>query len=144
MIARAGVLQYPFDSRIVEGQVRGWIVKLALTAWIDQEEERNRLTREALADVDAGQVIDHQALDAYLATLAKIAEEDIRTADLVRQRVERALDLIQSPPGLGTPVLRRGERRFRVADTGHVVNYRVLRHAIRIQLWYRARRQARD
>lgn len=31
---------------------RGWIIKQALTAWIDQEEERSRLTREALADVD--------------------------------------------------------------------------------------------
>ena len=29
---------------------RGWIVKQALTAWVDQEEERSRLTREALAD----------------------------------------------------------------------------------------------
>ncbi|MGO7419285.1 CopG family ribbon-helix-helix protein, partial [Rhizobium ruizarguesonis] len=33
---------------------RGWIVKQALTAWIDQEEERRRLTLEALADVDDG------------------------------------------------------------------------------------------
>ncbi|MFA6180708.1 MAG: ribbon-helix-helix domain-containing protein [Acidithiobacillus sp.] len=28
---------------------RGWIMKQALAAWIDQEEERSRLTREALA-----------------------------------------------------------------------------------------------
>ena len=34
---------------------RGWIVKQALSAWIDQEEERSRLTREALADVKAAQ-----------------------------------------------------------------------------------------
>jgi len=32
---------------------KNWIVKQALSAWIDQEEERSRLTREALADVDA-------------------------------------------------------------------------------------------
>jgi plasmid stabilization system protein ParE len=83
------------------------------------------------------------ALDAYLATLAKIAEEDPHTADLVRERVERALALIQSHPGLGTLVLRRGERRFPIAITGHVINYRVLRYAIRIQLWYRARQQTR-
>ena len=38
---------------------RGWIMKQALSAWIDQEEERSRLTREALADVDAGYIIDH-------------------------------------------------------------------------------------
>ncbi|MCE5181284.1 MAG: ribbon-helix-helix domain-containing protein [Betaproteobacteria bacterium] len=48
---------------------RGWIVKQALTAWIDQEEERSRLTREALADVDAGHVIDHQAVQAWADSL---------------------------------------------------------------------------
>lgn len=48
---------------------RGWIVKQALTAWIDQEEERSRLTREALADVDAGRVIDHQAVQAWADSL---------------------------------------------------------------------------
>jgi predicted transcriptional regulator len=44
---------------------RGWIIKQALSAWIDQEEERSRLTREALADVDAGRVIDHQAVQPW-------------------------------------------------------------------------------
>jgi predicted transcriptional regulator len=48
---------------------RGWIVKQALTAWIDQEEERSRLTCEALADVDAGRVIDHQAVQAWADSL---------------------------------------------------------------------------
>ncbi len=48
---------------------RGWIMKQALAAWIDQEEERSRLTREALADVDAGRVIDHQAVQAWAASL---------------------------------------------------------------------------
>ena len=33
---------------------RGWIIKQALSAWVEQEEERRRLTLEALADVDAG------------------------------------------------------------------------------------------
>lgn len=33
---------------------RGWVMKQALAAWIDQEEERHRLTLEALEDVDAG------------------------------------------------------------------------------------------
>lgn len=49
---------------------RGWIMKQALSAWIDQEEERCRLTREALADVDAGQVIDHQAVQAWADSLS--------------------------------------------------------------------------
>jgi predicted transcriptional regulator len=48
---------------------RGWIVKQALAAWIDQEEERSRLTREALADVDAGRVIAHQAVQAWAESL---------------------------------------------------------------------------
>jgi predicted transcriptional regulator len=48
---------------------RGWIVKQALAAWIDQEEERTRLTHEALADVDAGRVIDHQAVQAWADSL---------------------------------------------------------------------------
>jgi predicted transcriptional regulator len=49
---------------------RGWIVKQALTAWIDQEDERSRLTHEALADVDAGRVIDHQAVQAWADSLS--------------------------------------------------------------------------
>jgi len=48
---------------------RGWIVKQALSAWIDREEERSRLTREALADVDAGRVIAHQAVQAWADSL---------------------------------------------------------------------------
>jgi predicted transcriptional regulator len=48
---------------------RGWIVKQALSAWIEQEEERRRLTLEALADVDAGRVIDHQAVAAWADSL---------------------------------------------------------------------------
>jgi len=48
---------------------RGWIIKQALSAWIEQEEERNRLTREALADVDAEWVIDHQTVQAWADSL---------------------------------------------------------------------------
>lgn len=48
---------------------RGWVVKQALSAWVEQEDERSRLTREALADVDAGRVIDHQAVQAWADSL---------------------------------------------------------------------------
>ncbi|OWO94060.1 CopG family transcriptional regulator [Rhizobium esperanzae] len=48
---------------------RGWIVKQALTAWIDQEEERRRLTLEALADVESGNVVDHQSVQAWADSL---------------------------------------------------------------------------
>ena len=49
---------------------RGWVVKQALAAWVDLEEERSRLTREALADVDAGEVIDHQSVLAWAESLS--------------------------------------------------------------------------
>lgn len=48
---------------------RGWIVKQALSAWIGQEEEHRRLTLEALADVDAGETVEHQAVQAWAASL---------------------------------------------------------------------------
>lgn len=48
---------------------RGWIMKQALSAWVAQEEERDRLTQEALADVDAGSVIDHDAVQAWADSL---------------------------------------------------------------------------
>ncbi len=48
---------------------RGWIMKQALSSWIAQDEERDRLTHEALTDVDAGQVIDHQAVQAWADSL---------------------------------------------------------------------------
>src|SRR3569832_2431160 len=50
-------------------RLRGWIMKQALSAWIAQEEERDRLTQEALADVDAGHIIDHQAVQAWADSL---------------------------------------------------------------------------
>jgi len=51
------------------GRSRGWIVNQELAAWVDRDEERSRLTREALADVDAGCVIDHQAVQAWADSL---------------------------------------------------------------------------
>lgn len=48
---------------------RDWIMKQALSAWIAQEEEHDRLTQEALADVDTGRVIDHQAVRAWADSL---------------------------------------------------------------------------
>ncbi len=48
---------------------RGWIVKQALMAWVDQEEERKRLTEEALGDVDAGHVVDHDRVQAWADSL---------------------------------------------------------------------------
>ncbi|PPV39486.1 CopG family ribbon-helix-helix protein [Ectopseudomonas oleovorans] len=52
------------------GRSKDWIVKQALAVWIDQEEERGRLTRAALADVDAGRVIDHQTVQVWADSLS--------------------------------------------------------------------------
>ena len=52
------------------GRSKDWIVKQALAAWIDQEEERDHLTRAALADVDAGRVIDHQTVQVWADSLS--------------------------------------------------------------------------
>ena len=60
---------------------RGWIMKQALSAWIDQEEERSRLTREALADVDAGRVIDHQNADDLLVQPAPASRDTAGSRD---------------------------------------------------------------
>lgn len=49
---------------------RGWVMKQALAAWVDQEEERHRMTLQALEDVDAGRVIDHRAITAWADSLA--------------------------------------------------------------------------
>lgn len=49
---------------------RGWIVKQALSAWVDMEEERHQLTLEALADVDAGRLIDHKDMIAWADSLS--------------------------------------------------------------------------
>lgn len=48
---------------------RGWIVKQALSAWIDKEEEHSHLTKKALADVDAGHIIDHQSVQDWADSL---------------------------------------------------------------------------
>jgi len=48
---------------------RGWIVKQALAAWIDQEELRHQMTLEALADVDAGRLVSHAEVQAWADSL---------------------------------------------------------------------------
>ncbi len=48
---------------------RGWIIKTALTAWVELEERRYAMTLEALAEVDSGKVIDHAAVEAWAESL---------------------------------------------------------------------------
>lgn len=78
---------------------------------------------------------------AFQETLARIAQNDPRAADLVLARTLRSLALIQGHPALGTPTPRRAERRHAVPNTGHVFHYRVTRDTLRIVLWYRARQR---
>lgn len=44
---------------------RGWIVKQALASWVALEAKREQLTREGLADVDAGRTLEHASIDAW-------------------------------------------------------------------------------
>jgi predicted transcriptional regulator len=48
---------------------RGWIIKQALADWIAQEERRRQLTLEAMADVDAGRLIDQEDMEAWARRL---------------------------------------------------------------------------
>ncbi|GKS68578.1 predicted transcriptional regulator [Nitrosomonas sp. PY1] len=50
---------------------KGWIIKQALTVWVELEEERRRLTLEGLADVEANRVVEHATLKTWVANLDK-------------------------------------------------------------------------
>ena len=50
---------------------KGWIVKEAIASFISLEEQRHRLTIEALADVDAGRMLDHSKVEAWADSLGK-------------------------------------------------------------------------
>ena len=41
-----------------------------MAIWIDTEEERQRLTMEAMADVDAGRAVDHKAVQEWAESLS--------------------------------------------------------------------------
>ena len=48
---------------------RAWIVKQALTAWLDREERRHQMILEGLADIDAGRTVSHEDMKAWAASL---------------------------------------------------------------------------
>ena len=48
---------------------RGWIVKQALSAGVEQEGMRHRMTLEAMIDVKVEQVIDHRLVQAWADSL---------------------------------------------------------------------------
>jgi len=49
---------------------RGWIVKKALVAWVEEQELRDRLTREAMDEADRGLLIDDDEIQAWAASLS--------------------------------------------------------------------------
>lgn len=85
-----------------------------------------------------------QARDQYLASLARVAEQDPLSAELVNKRVERTLQLLRSFPELGTSAPSVGVRTYPVPKTGHSFDYRLVRGQIRIQRWYRQRQKPVD
>jgi predicted transcriptional regulator len=50
---------------------KGWVVKEAIASYVALEEKRHRLTLEALADVDAGRMLEHAEVEAWAAGLDK-------------------------------------------------------------------------
>lgn len=48
---------------------KGWIVRQALTAWVELEAKRHQLTLDGLADVDAERVVDHASVAAWAKSL---------------------------------------------------------------------------
>ena len=53
-------------------QSREWVFEQALTDWIAREDERRHLTLEALASVDAGHFVGHQAVQAWAVSLGTL------------------------------------------------------------------------
>lgn len=51
------------------GRSPSWVVEDALACWLDREEEHYQMTLEALADVDAGRVVDHEEVRAWTNSL---------------------------------------------------------------------------
>lgn len=45
------------------------IVRQALSAWVEDEEERYRLTLKAIAQIDAGQYVEHSEVVAWAESL---------------------------------------------------------------------------
>ena len=48
---------------------KGWVVKQAIASYVALEEQRRRLTMEALAEVKAGRTHEHAEIEAWAANL---------------------------------------------------------------------------
>jgi len=85
-----------------------------------------------------------QAQHSYSHTLEYIGSQDSHAADLVAQRVSKALAILLFQPEIGTVADRRGLRRFAIPNTGHVIDYRVVKNELRIIRWARQARKQRS
>ena len=111
---------------------RGWIMKQALSAWIAQEEERDRLTHEALADVDAGRVIafgaHEEQLPGALSPSADFVGGPLRLVPFVSAAVVRGHDRRTSLRGVPTragpgPPAFGASRALVARGTGHLRHF---------------------
>ena len=48
---------------------KGWIIKQALSSWVALEAKRHQLTLDGMADVDAGRVVEHAAIQGWANSL---------------------------------------------------------------------------
>ena len=48
---------------------RGWVIEQALSAYLQDEQERYRLTLVAMQDVDNGRTVDHASVLAWVQCL---------------------------------------------------------------------------
>jgi predicted transcriptional regulator len=48
---------------------KGWIIRQALTSWVDLEAKRHQLTLDGLTDVDANRVVDHSSVVTWAKSL---------------------------------------------------------------------------
>ena len=54
---------------------KSWIVRAALEQWLSEEELRQRLTAEALADVGDGRLVHQRDMESWVASLDKHREK---------------------------------------------------------------------
>ncbi len=82
-----------------------------------------------------------QARNQFIATLIYIAKEDVLTADLIHDRVNKSLKLLSDSPNMGVQAPAAGVRTYSVPKTGHSFDYRLVRDQLRVQRWYRQRQK---
>ncbi|WP_082491746.1 type II toxin-antitoxin system RelE/ParE family toxin [Duganella sp. Leaf126] len=82
------------------------------------------------------------AAHAYSESLDYIAAQDAHAAARIIERVKAALAVIAAQPAIGTSLGAHGRRRFAIPRTGHLIEYRVMHHEIKIIRWARQRRRS--